>query len=472
MEEKIGTYIRALMEAHRMVGAAVGVVKDGKVLLEAGYGVRELHSQKPVTEHSLFHMASISKPFTATAVMQLVEGGKLALEDDIRQHLPELRVENPFGGAITVRQMLSHTSGFPDVMDYEWHRAESEDDALEKYVRELDIRLLFKPGDRVRYSNMAYEVLGHLVHRVSGQLFEDYQKEHVLNPPGMAASTFFAMQVLDEFRNTPHTCDLDLHVSDVYPYNRKHAPSSTLHSSAHEMNRWALAHLAYVSGGRTPILSPELHELMWMPVMSAGRADQPDKCAGLGWFIDQHRGQRIIYHGGHDTGFMSCLILVPEAQIGVTLMTNTEPQEIELMALGILDIAAGLEPEWVKPHILRKLGPAYREHGLPALQEHLVALPEPERESYHFELDGYLSAAYALLDSQHNTSAIELVTFALEQQPEAPEAAEAYEVLARAHYQNDEMAQAAEMAKKSLALKPDNPFLQEQLDALGQDRPA
>ncbi len=463
MEEKISAFIKQIMAAHQMVGAAVGVVQRGEVLLEAGYGVRELHSQKPVTEHSMFHMASISKPFTATAVMQLVEQGKLALEDDIRLHLPELRVENPFGGAITIRQMLSHCSGFPDVMDYEWTKAESDDDALEKYVRELDIRLFFKPGERVRYSNMAYEVLGHLVHRVSGQLFEDYQKQHVLNPLGMAASTFFAMQVPGELRNTPHTCDLDLHVSDVYPYNRKHAPSSTLHSSAHEMNRWALAHLAYMNGGRASILSPELHEMMWTPVMSAARYDQPDKCAGLGWFIDQHRGQRIIYHGGHDTGFMSCLILAPEAQLGVSLMTNTEPEQIQKIALGILDTAAGFEPEWVKPHILRKLGPVYREYGLAALQERLAGLSQNERDRYYFGLDDYLSAGFSLLDSHNTTSAIELVTFALETQPEAAEAADAYELLARAHFKNGDKAQAVEMAKKSLALNPDNPFLREQL---------
>jgi len=463
MEEKIGTYIRQIMEAHRMVGAAVGVVQGGKVLLEAGYGVRELHSQKPVNERSMFHMASISKPFTATAVMQLVEAGKLALDDDIRQHLPELRVDNSYGGAITVRQMLSHTSGFPDVTDYEWYSAEQDEGALETYVRGLDIRLLFKPGERVCYSNMAYEVLGHLVHRVSGQLFEDYQKEHVLNPLGMDASTFFALQVPDELRNTPHTFDSDLHISDAYPYNRKHAPSSTLNSSAHEMNRWALAQLAYASGGRAPILSPELHELMWTPVMSAARPDQPDKWAGLGWFIDQHRGQRIIYHGGHDMGFMSCLVLAPEVQLGVTFMTNTEPEQIERIALGILDIAAGLEPAWVKPHILRKLGPAYRTGGVAVLQEQIAGLTHAEQERYSFGLDDYLSAANALLDSQHNTSAIDLVTFALEQQPDAPEAAEAYEVLARAHYQNGDVAQAAEMAKQSLALKPDNPFLREQL---------
>ncbi|MFZ5818991.1 MAG: serine hydrolase domain-containing protein, partial [Chloroflexota bacterium] len=118
MKEAIGAFVNQVIQSHRLAGVAVGVVRDAQPYFAAGFGVRSLESGEPVTENSLFHLASISKLFVATAVMQLAEQGKLALTDPPEKHLPYLKVKNPFGAELTIGHLLSHTSGFPDATDY------------------------------------------------------------------------------------------------------------------------------------------------------------------------------------------------------------------------------------------------------------------------------------------------------------------------------------------------------------------
>jgi CubicO group peptidase (beta-lactamase class C family) len=141
--------------------------------------------------------------------------------------------------AITVQQMLSHVSGMPDEEMYYWDQSEYDEGVLERYVRSLGYAsLLFAPGESFAYSNIAYEVLGDLIAKLSGQSFEAYMRMHLLHPLGMSTSTFFKHEVPPELAMTPHVSVPQIMLSPVYPYHRAHAPSSTLHSSALEMCHW------------------------------------------------------------------------------------------------------------------------------------------------------------------------------------------------------------------------------------------
>lgn len=191
LEEVLDPFFSIYIEKVGITGFSVGVVKDNKIVYAKGFGVRDFETQEPVTAYSLFHMASISKPFVATAIMQLVEEGKIILDKSLVTYLPYFQLDDERYNEITVRQMLSHVSGMPRAMDYHWDQPEYDEGALERYVRSLaDQKLLFTPGDEFSYSNVAYEVLGDVIAKVSGQPFENYEKENILAPLGMDQSTF------------------------------------------------------------------------------------------------------------------------------------------------------------------------------------------------------------------------------------------------------------------------------------------
>ena len=155
--------LRKTMQEHHIPGVAVAVVKGGKLAYARGFGVRNVDSGEAVSTRSLFHMASVTKTFVATAVMQLWEQGKISLDAPVVSYLPYFRLDDARYKDITIARMLNHTSGMPDVMNYEWDRPAYDDGALEEYVRSLSSRkLIGAPGDQQRYSNMAYlECAGH-----------------------------------------------------------------------------------------------------------------------------------------------------------------------------------------------------------------------------------------------------------------------------------------------------------------------
>ena len=265
---------RAVAE-HGLPGLVVGVVAEGRLAWSGAWGVRRIGGADPLTPRSLFHMASVTKPFVGTAVMQLVEQGKVDLDAPVVRYLPYFQLADTRASAITVRQMLSHTSGMPDVKDYEWEKAVADEGALERYVRGLgNEQLIAAPGERFRYSNMAYEVLGHLVAKVSGETFEAYVKAHILAPLGMKDSTIFRPEADPALTTTPHVLDgqLEMVASAVYPYNRMHGPSSTLHSNVPDMARFALANLRRGELDGRRILRTESYDVLWKPTGDASLA--------------------------------------------------------------------------------------------------------------------------------------------------------------------------------------------------------
>jgi len=223
-------------------GIAIGVLKNGKVLYSKGFGVKNNNTQEPVTSKSLFHMASVSKTFVATAIMQLYEDNKIKLDDPLIKYLPYLEMKGEQYRGITIRQVLTHTSGIPDVQNYYWDKPQYDNAALEGYVRSLKKKKLdFDPDKQFQYSNAAFEVLGDLIAKVSNMPFEDYIKANILDPIQMGNSTFLKTEVLDSLATSPHIKSKnEVVMSKVYPYNRMHAPSSTLPSNIDDMLKYAI----------------------------------------------------------------------------------------------------------------------------------------------------------------------------------------------------------------------------------------
>jgi CubicO group peptidase (beta-lactamase class C family) len=339
--------------AQRLPGLAVGVLIDSQVVYRAGFGTTRMGDGQPITPRTVFHMASITKPFVATAVVQLSNAGTVDLDAPVTRYVPYFRMNDSRASAITVRQLLTHTAGMPDVSDYRWNHPEYDDQSLERYIRGLaDSGLIAAPGERWQYSNIAFELLADLVAKVSGESFEDYVQKRILTPLAMRKSTLLMTDIDSSLmawghrRASPGPFAIAAH----YPYNRRHAGSSTLHSNVDDMLRWARANLQRGALDGVRILPESAYGELWKEqydMRRAGGASRPNverMGVGLSWFLETRSGTRYASHSGGDHGFRTDLVLAPDQRVAVVVLTNSEagpsPLSRALMEAVLADRAA------------------------------------------------------------------------------------------------------------------------------------
>lgn len=451
LEESLEPLIEQVVASCELAGLAIGIVREDEVVYAKGFGVRSIATREPVTAQSLFHLASVSKPFVATAVMQLVEQGKVELEAPVVSYLPYFTMRDERHRAMTVQQMLSHVAGMPDELDYHWDQPEDDDGALERYVRSLaSASLLFAPGKRFAYSNIAYEVLGDLIAKVSGQPFETYMRVHLLHPLGMSTSTFLKQDVPAELATAPHVRVPRLMLSPIYPYHRAHAPSSTLHSSALEMCLWARANLQRGSLDGKHILSAGSYDLLWHPYARVGDDDPPEDI-GLSWFLGAYRGQRRISHGGSDTGFQSSFGLLPDSGLGVVVLANALPAPVYEIRQAALDILLGETPTAPRPPVLVPLADILSGQGVEAALGVYHALRERQPTVYDFGAQQCFAAGDALIGIGRSSEAVRVLRLGL---AIAPASCEGYSLLAFAYHHSGQDALARTTISQALQQDP------------------
>ena len=310
--------LKAMASTPTAASLTVVIVRAGKPVLMRSYGLADKTAKTPASLDTTYHMASVSKPFVATAVMQLASQGRLDLDAPVARYIPAFRPTGPGAETITTRQLLQHTAGLPDVEDYQWAQGTSDPGAAERYVRSLEgTRLRHEPGRRSEYSNMGYDVLGYLIAEVSGMPFETYMREHLLAPAGMRTASFLRSEMDPKNEAKGHILE-DGRASPVYPYNRAHAPSSTLHASAKDMAAWLSAITAAPRSFGALLPEKALAE-MW----SGNTVDQGRQRAVLGWFASPFRGHARYSHTGGDIGFAAYMAVFPDDQLGIALMTNS-----------------------------------------------------------------------------------------------------------------------------------------------------
>ena len=341
----------AFLKASGTPGLAVGVWRNGKVAYARGFGVLAEGEKRPVTPATVFHVASISKTFVATAILQLMEQGKVKLDDPVITYVPYFQLKDSAFRDITVRQLLSHTAGMPDVTDYEWSKPEYDEKALERYIRGLkDSTLIARPAEKWQYSNIGFELLAHLIATVSGESFEEYVQRHILTPAGMRHSTFLMTDVDSANLATGHVQGTaGTERSTYYPYNRRHAGSSTLHASLEDMLRWGAINAARGTLDGAQILRAESYDLAWksqidltsiyLELMKQMKMDLPLRKVemGLGWFLMDYNGHRVVNHDGSDRGFRSALFVSPERQTVLVVFANHSNANVEQFSFSLLD---------------------------------------------------------------------------------------------------------------------------------------
>ncbi len=381
LDNSFSPLIQNIARSYELPGLAIGVVADTEIVYAKGFGVRSIETREPISMTTIFHMASVSKPFVATAIMQCVERGQVQLDAPIITYLPYFRLDDERYSSITVQHMLSHVSGMPDEEDYEWDKPQYDEDALERYVRSLSSKtLLSGPGEKFAYSNIAFECLGDVIAKVSGMSFDDYLKKHVLNPAGMAESSFLKPEHLPGNWAAPHVRALGTFAWEGYPYNRLHGPSSTLHASVIEMCNWAITNLKGGNFKGNTILSPSSYDILWKPWAEIGEGEQ----VGLSWFLKEYRGERIIEHGGGDTGFRTHFVMLPDKRAAVVVLCNLYPAPVEEISHLALDIILGYEPSPMIPYANLIVYKTLREEGLDAAVARWNSLKSNHPDEYDF----------------------------------------------------------------------------------------
>ncbi len=324
LEPFLDALIPSQLRNRNIAGAVISVVKDGQLLFQKGYGYADVEEKKPVLpDETLFRPGSISKLFTATAVMQLVEQGKLDLDRDVNDYV-DFAIPKTYQQPVTLRQLLTHTAGFEETLKNLFVANERDIKPLRTYlVNEMPARI-FPPGKIPSYSNYGFTLAGYIVERVSGEKFERYIENHILKPLGMNHSTF----------DQPLPAQLAPQMSKGYLSASKKprdfewvqaAPAGALTTTAADMTRFMLAFLQDGAVDGVSILKPET-----VRQMETRQFEFHPMLPGLGITFMEYLTDpvRIIGHGGDTVYFHSDMILVPDAHLGYFLSYNSLGRDV------------------------------------------------------------------------------------------------------------------------------------------------
>jgi CubicO group peptidase (beta-lactamase class C family) len=321
LEAFLDNLLATEMAEKHIPGAMVAVVQDGSLLLAKGYGFADLEEEIPVDpERTLFRVGSISKLFTWTAVMQLLEQGKLSLDTDVNEYL-DFAIPATFPEPITMRHLMSHTPGFEFKGTNLWGlEAERMSPLGDWLVANLPTRV-FPPGEVAAYSNYGTALAGYIVERISGQPFNEYVEQSIFAPLGMARSTFrqplpetLAPDMATGYNYT------DEYIKGGFMYQLPY-PAGALSATATDMARFMIAHLqnGELDGGR--ILQEEttlqMHSQLYTP-------DPRLESMAHGFWENTENGQRLVSHGGDIAQFHSGLWLIPGQNVGFFFSTNSQ----------------------------------------------------------------------------------------------------------------------------------------------------
>jgi CubicO group peptidase (beta-lactamase class C family) len=304
-------YVKAEMQRQHIPGLSLLVVKSGKIVRAEGFGLANVELQVPVKPETIFQSGSVGKQFTATAVMMLVEEGKIGLDDPLTKYFADAPVS---WKEVTVRELLSHTAGFGDYpKDFNFRKDWTEDEEL-KLIESTP--LAYPPGTSWAYSNFGYVTLGILIHRVTGEFYGDFLQQRIFQPLGMQST-----RIISEADIVPNRAAGYRLVKGELKNQEWVAPlvnttaDGSLYFSILDLAKWNDA--LYTE----KLLKHSSLDLMWTPVKL--KNGQPNKGHyGFGWFIDERAGHRCIHHDGSWQGFETAIDRYVDDQLTVVALAN------------------------------------------------------------------------------------------------------------------------------------------------------
>jgi CubicO group peptidase (beta-lactamase class C family) len=346
--QSIERFVGEQLAVWEVPGCAVAAVRDGRVELAAGWGLRDRAAGLPVTQDTLFAIGSVTKAFTATTVGALVDEGLLEWDRPLRDYVPGVRLHDPFvSDRLTIADLLSHRSGLPG-HNITWLGQPGRSRA------EIVRCLRFLPLSRdlrqeFQYCNLGYLVAGYVVEALSGVPWEDFARGRLLEPLGMRRTNLTVEEMLADADHAAAYTRRGGVVAEV-PQRPVPAiaPAGAINSSAADMARWLLVQLAGGQLDGATVMSAATAKRQLTPHLLPGGEELPGTTSyayGLGWMIGWYRQHKVAMHTGGIDGFLTHCVLLPDDGIGVTVLTNTSSSLMHMvLACRVLDELLGAEP--------------------------------------------------------------------------------------------------------------------------------
>jgi len=346
-EEQISSYIEHAISEWNIPGLAIAIVKDGEVVLSEGYGVADVRTGKKTTDQSLFAIASNTKAYTSAAIATLVEEGKLSWDDKVVDHLPYFKMYDPYVTAeFTISDLLSHRSGLATFSgDLLWYGTDLSREEVIRSASELKPVAGFRAA--YGYQNIMFMAAGEVIEQVSGMAWNDYIAERFLKPLGMDHTLHSTLQLTDVTDQcAPHN-DVDgKNVSIDWVNWDNMGPAGSFISNVDDLSNWLRLQLGKGTLDGKTYWKSESSDLMWSvhtpkKLSPWHRKNFPSKHFagyGLGWDLFDYHGKQVVNHGGGYDGFISQTFLVPEEQLGVVILTNSNNFFPYAMMYQILDM--------------------------------------------------------------------------------------------------------------------------------------
>ncbi|MBL8731320.1 MAG: serine hydrolase [Planctomycetes bacterium] len=343
--EQVTAFVQAAGEKFGTKGISLAVVQDGELLVEVAVGERT--TGQPMTPTTLTNIASCSKAFTAAAVALLVEEKKLGWDDLVVTHLPEFRMNDPWITAhMTIRDLLSHRSGMTTFEgDLLWYGSDYDDAEVLRRLARLPIPQRFR--EQFGYQNLMYMVAGMVVHRVSGQRWEDFVEQRFFAPLGMTASRAAAQRL-------PAAAEKAIpHIDGIAVQDHEFVagkPAAAIYSSVHELVHWMRMLLDDGRWQGKRVLGKATLDELWRPNtimggrggVGTGASTEDFHSYAMGWFLTVVQGKKLVEHDGGMPGFLSKVSLVPEDRFGFVVLNNGNDGVVnEALKRAILTTRAG-----------------------------------------------------------------------------------------------------------------------------------
>src|SRR5579862_5149367 len=311
ISNSVDEYVRSEMQRQHIPGLALLVSRDGKIVQAQGYGLSNVELQVPVKPETIFQSGSMGKQFTATAIMMLVEDGKIALDDPISKYFPGAPAS---WSEVTIRELLSHTAGFTDYpAKFDFRRDYTEAQLL-KIVE--GIPLAFPPGTKWSYSNLGFLTLGILIHKVTGQFYGDFLQERIFKPLGMSTTRIISEADIIPNRSAGYRLVKgELKNQEWVSPTLNTTADGALYFSVLDLAKWDAALYS------EKLLKKSSLDQMWtIAKLSNGKPNSGDY--GFGWFIENRNGHRVIEHEGAWQGFETEISRYVDDQLTVVVLTN------------------------------------------------------------------------------------------------------------------------------------------------------
>jgi CubicO group peptidase (beta-lactamase class C family) len=349
VKDSLDTYVQSAMTDWKIPGVAVCIVKDGNVVVSKGYGVREIGKADKVNENTLFMIGSNTKAFTATALAMLDADKKLSLDDKVQKWLPDFKLYDPWvAKEATIRDLLCHRLGFETFQgDFMYFDSDlSLDEVRQRFAK---VKPLYGFRSRWGYTNAAFMTAGQVIPKVTGKSWAEFVHDSIFVPLGMTRSLVLSKDIETATNKASAHTVAEGEIRKVpYGHLENMGPAGAISSSANDLSHWVLMQLSNGRYNNSQVVAASAITQTRAPNSILGNGGVLYNKGhfalyGLGWFLQEYNGRKMVQHTGGVNGFVTSVTLLPEESLGIVVLTNTDANNFyEALKWEIMDAYMGL----------------------------------------------------------------------------------------------------------------------------------